>query len=119
MPTPDPRAYSRFLRPTVSLQHGSQRTLAASVFLYAVLTFWEWKQPGSSSFSVWDVTYAEGSPGLVFKLDEESVLEYLDVLSDATHGAYVFEDNGAIREIVKTSDTSVFLPISLLESHYA
>ncbi len=98
---------------------GAKPTLPTSVFLYAVLTFWEWKQSDSPSFSVWDVTYAEGSPGLVFKLDEESVLEYLDGLSQATQGIYSFEDNGAIREIVKTPNTPVFTPISLLESHYA
>jgi hypothetical protein len=98
-------------------QFGPKPTLPKPVFYYALLAFWDWKQAGSTSLSAWDITYAEGSPGQVFKLDDDSVMDYLDAISEATDETYVFEDTGIVREVVLKAQIETN-PLSLLERYY-
>lgn len=65
-----------------------------------------------------DLVYAEGSPGLVFKLDEDSVLAYLDSVADLTGGALRFDDTPLARQVIR--DAKIPLnPMAVLEQHYA
>lgn len=112
----------QLIRPT---QRGQYRflieahpTLPPALFFYALAKFWTWKHPEARTLSVWDLCYAEGSPGLVFKLDENSVLNYLDGLSPATQGQLRFEDTAQNRQVV-LEEGSTIAPFSFLESYYA
>lgn len=53
----------------------------------------------------------------MFKLDEDSVLEYLDALADLTDGALRFEDTPLVRQVV-LHGRGLALD-TLLETHYA
>jgi len=93
--------------------------LPLEIFTYALARFWSWKRPDSRTLSAWDICYAEGSPGLVFKLDENSVLAYLDGASDATGGRIRFEDTAQTRQVVLDEAAHDFRPASLLQDFYA
>jgi hypothetical protein len=54
---------------------------------------------------------------MIFKLDEDSVLEYLDNLADLTNGALRFEDTPLVRQVVLDGRGLTF--DTLLETHYA
>ena len=97
---------------------GPKRSLPGPVVDYALTAFWQWWSPMSPALSVRDIVYAEGSPGLVFKLDEDSVLEYLDGLGARTHGALAFEDAVLERQVVRQRDLALD-PIPALERFYA
>jgi len=96
---------------------GPKPSLPPAVFAWALGRFWNWKYARAQTVSVRDITHAEGSPGVVFKLDEDSVLEYLDALADLTDGLLRFEDTPLVRQVVLHGREMAF--DALLETHYA
>lgn len=96
---------------------GPKSELPATVFYYAMETFWRWRQPDALSLSVWDLTYAEGSPGVVFKLDDDSVLGYLDAAEGLFSEAFRFEDTPLVRQVVRNQESAVE-PVEFLRVHY-
>ncbi|GAA4382199.1 DUF4007 family protein [Hymenobacter koreensis] len=97
---------------------GPKPSLPPALFAWALLNFWDWKYPGTSTIAARDIAYAEGSPGVVFKLDEDSVLRYLDQLEELTQGRLRFEDTPLVRQVVRTS-AEALTPEALLHSYYA
>ncbi len=97
-------------------QVGSKHSLPVAIFTYALLDFWKWREAGET-LDAWDITYAEGSPGTVFKLDEDSVLAYLDRLGEITQGAFVFEDNPLGRVALRTRNVAANETV-ILEDYY-
>ena len=93
---------------------GPKPTLHDGVFAYALSEFWE-RQGGSSSLTAEQVCYGPGSPGRVFKLDEDSVITRLMKLDDVTGGAWRWTDTAGLRQIQRIQDVD---PFSLVESAY-
>ena len=83
---------------------GPKASLPPAVFAYALWKFWDWKAPGSATISAREIAGAAGSPGVVFKLDEDATLVYLDQLAETTNGALRFEDTPLVRQVVRESD---------------
>lgn len=96
---------------------GPKPSLPSVVFAYALWAFWQWGHGASSALPVHEVLYGDGSPGTVFKLDEDSVLEYLDDLAGLTNGALVFDDTPLGRQVVRDGVRGI-APKSLLQRHY-
>ena len=100
---------------------GPKPSLPAAVFAYALASFWSWKAPRAATISAREIAHAEGSPGVVFKLDEDSTLAYLDALSDLTGGSLRFEDTPIVRQVVQNEAMQSGQPLrldALLASHY-
>jgi hypothetical protein len=97
--------------------YGPKPELPTSVFFYAVEEYWQWRRPESLSLTAWDLTYAEGSPGTVFKLDEDSVLGYLDRADGRFAEAFRFEDTPLTRQLVRNEGPAL-QPLELLRAHY-
>jgi len=97
---------------------GPRATMPPAVFYYALCGFWEWLSPQRPALHVRDVMYHEGSPGQVFKLDEDSVLAYLDMASEVTGGALRFEDTALVRQIIRDPEADLS-GLDLLGAYYA
>ena len=82
-----------------AFRRGPKATLHDGMFTYALLDFWDRKAPGLSSLSFEAIAYGEGSPGRVFKLDEDSVAERLFSLADLTRGALSWTDTAGLRQV--------------------
>jgi hypothetical protein len=112
------------LRPALGNQQqytfaaGPKPSLPPAVFAWALLKFWDWKYPGTSTIAARDIAYAEGSPGMVFKLDEDSTLAYLDQLEELTASNLRFEDTPLVRQVVRVAAEPI-TPEALLHLHYA
>lgn len=100
------------------LQAGEKPTLPLEVFCYALTCFWSEFHAASFTLSVRDLTYAEGSPGRVFKLDEDSVFAYLDEVERVSGGALRFEDSALSRQVVRDRGQPL-QPLSFLELYFA
>lgn len=98
-------------------QRGPKPSLPPDVFAYALVRYWNHKQPSIATMGVRDIIGAEGSPAVVFKLDEDSVLYLLDTLDDLTKGALIFEDTPLIRRVVRRDEGQLDL-LQLLERYY-
>ena len=95
---------------------GPKPSLPPAIFAYAVLKFWNWKAPRAATISAREIAHEAGSPGVVFKLDENSTLAYLDELADVTDGALRFEDTPLVRQVVR--EQSDWRGGELLAAHY-
>lgn len=101
-----------------AFRRGPKATLHDGLFAYALLDFWESSAQGLSSMAFEAISYGEGSPGRVFKLDEDSVAERLMALSDLTDGYLVWTDTAGLRQVHKQPGDSEELRSELIRKAY-
>jgi hypothetical protein len=82
-----------------AFRRGPKASLHDGVFAYALIDFWDRTADGQSSLAFEAVAYAEGSPGRVFKLDEESIAQRLISLADFTGGRLAWTDSAGLRQV--------------------
>lgn len=82
-----------------AFRRGPKASLRDGVFAYALVDFWNREAEGQSSLAFETVAYAEGSPGRVFKLDEESIAQRLIALSDFTGRKLEWTDSAGLRQV--------------------
>ncbi|MES2260556.1 MAG: DUF4007 family protein [Pseudomonadota bacterium] len=82
-----------------AFRRGPKASLHNGIFAYALIDFWNREAEGQSSLAFETVAYAEGSPGRVFKLDEESIAQRLISLSDITGRKVEWTDSAGLRQI--------------------
>lgn len=116
-----PLAELRLIRPFFDRRYvfavGPKPSLPPEVFYHAVMAYWGARHAASPTISVHELAYGEGSPGVVFKLDVDSVLTYLDNIEEATRGAVVFTDTPLVQQISMSGDVGPE-PMTLLQQHY-
>jgi hypothetical protein len=101
-----------------SFRRGPKATLHDGLFAYALLDFWDRTSPGLSSLAFETIAYAEGSPGRVFKLDEDSVAERLFALEDLTRGALSWTDTAGLRQVHRQPKASNKLSEQMIKKAY-
>ncbi len=84
-----------------AFRRGPKASLHDGIFAYALVDFWNREAKGQSSLAFETVTYAEGSPGRVFKLDEESIAQRLIALSDFTGCKLEWTDSAGLRQVYR------------------
>ncbi len=82
---------------------GPKPSLPNEVFAYALGRFWE-AQGSSTALAVEQICYAPGSPGRVFKLDEDSIITRLMALDTLTGDAWKWNDTAGLRQIQRRHD---------------
>lgn len=82
-----------------AFRRGPKASLHDGAFAYALIDFWDRKAEGQSSLAFETIAYAEGSPGRVFKLDEESIAQRLIGLADFTGGKLAWTDSAGLRQV--------------------
>ena len=88
---------------TFAFRRGPKHTLSDGMFIYALIDYWEALDSTASSMAFESIAYGEGSPGRVFKLDEESVAERLFSLDDFTGGVFSWTDTSGLRQVLRKS----------------
>lgn len=82
-----------------AFRRGPKSSLHTGVFAYALVDFWNRTAKDQSSLAFETVAYGEGSPGRVFKLDEESIAQRLIGLSDFTGRKLEWTDSAGLRQV--------------------
>ncbi len=101
-----------------AFRRGPKATLKDGVFAYALIDFWDRTSSGLSSLAFEAIAYAEGSPGRVFKLDEESVAERLLALDELTGGVLSWTDTAGLRQVHRKSFEINALSELMIEKAY-
>jgi hypothetical protein len=65
------------------------------------------------------IAFSEGSPGRVFKLDEDSVADRLLALDELTRGALSWTDTAGLRQVHRQPGKSAKLAERMIEAAYA
>jgi len=102
-----------------SFRRGPKPTLYDGMFAFALIDFWHSTAPSLSSLSFEAVAYGEGSPGRVFKLDEDSVAERLMRLEDLTRRELFWSDTAGLRQVYRKGDLTQSLSKQMIEKAYA
>ncbi|MGC8861302.1 MAG: DUF4007 family protein [Armatimonadota bacterium] len=103
---------------SLRFQVGPKPTLSPAIFAYALAKFWNYLAPERRILEFSEVMALEGTPSMVFLLDRDSVLRYLDQLNEVTSGAMVFEEDYEVRRVVKRNEDALDSP-GILEAYYA
>lgn len=100
---------------------GPKPLLPTQVFGYALFLYLgqiaEWQR----TVSVDDLLYKPGSPGQAFKLDENSVVTYLEALESLTNGQVRLHETAGLRQLYLydwRSDQVVERALELLHAYY-
>jgi hypothetical protein len=101
-----------------SFRRGPKATLTDGMFAYALADFWESAAPGVTSLAFETIAYAEGSPGRVFKLDENSVAERLLGLEALTQRAFAWTDTAGLRQVHRMKEITEKFKKSLIKKAY-
>ncbi len=96
---------------------GAKPSLPTAVVGYALLDFLEEKLSYQRTVGLDECIYAPGSPGQIFKLDESSMISYLEDLETLTHGALRLHETAGLRQ-VHIHSVSNDLGWSLLKEYY-
>jgi hypothetical protein len=101
---------------------GPKVTLPTAIFGYALLMFLSTIAPHRRTVAVDECIYKKGSPGQVFKLDENSVVAYLEALEELTVGKLRLQETAGLRQLYLDYDTEGRFQTAafvLLERYYA
>jgi hypothetical protein len=85
-----------------SFRRGPKSSLNDAFFAWALVDYWDEHHLGETSLTFESITYDSGSPGRVFKLDEESIAERLFALSSLTDGRLKWSDTSGLRQVYRS-----------------
>ncbi len=100
---------------------GPKPTLPVEIFAHGLLQFFAVITQHRRTVAVDECIYQEGSPGQIFRLDENSVVDYLEALSDLTEGEIRLQETAGLQQLyIHTTETDFFarMAVKLLETYY-
>lgn len=98
------------------LHRGPRASLGDYAFVYALCDFWKGISEGQQTLALSEIAYRKGSPGTVFRLDENTISERLERLDAITGGRLVYTETAGLRQVYKNADVTLD---DLLREHYA
>ncbi|POS07314.1 DUF4007 domain-containing protein [Burkholderia gladioli] len=103
-------------------RRGLKRSLPDGVFAFALLDYWQRLEHSGSVMAFDRVAHDYGSPGRVFKLDENSVAERLTALEPLSNGQIQWTEQAGIRQVTRLGralDDIEGTKLNLLRAAYA
>jgi hypothetical protein len=91
-------------RGTFEFRRGAKNSLSDSLFAYCLMSFWDEYSPTTNTLSFEAIAHEIGSPGRVFKLDEASVAERVQMLGEITKNQLIWSDTAGMRQVIRTSN---------------
>jgi hypothetical protein len=88
--------------------------LPNEVFLYALENFWS-KTTDTNSIGLQTITYDPGSPGQIFKIDQDSIVRRLEAIDTISGGAFRYDETAGLKQIYRQKITS---PLIWLDQYY-
>ncbi len=100
------------------INRGPKPSLPNEIFLYGLIQF-ALARPGLNSFNVETLAHDPGSPGRVFLLNEDSLLERLSVVEEISHGQVAWSETAGLRQIFFNADPRKIDLLKLVGSAYS
>lgn len=97
---------------------GYKASLPVEIFGYCLLQFSSERADSRRTITVDECIYQPGSPGQIFKLDDNTVMNYLETLETLTSGGLRIQESNGIRQVYLHSVSSE-VGKNLLRGYYA
>jgi Protein of unknown function (DUF4007) len=94
---------------------GAHDSLPDEVFAYCLMSFWSRRAVRAGSLPFEEVAYSPGSPGQVFKLSENALVDRLHELERTTRATHRYDDTSGLRQVFRTKQVD---PDRLLRRYY-
>lgn len=91
----------------LKFDRGPKHGLTGQVFGYALLDFWGRVAPETKTLSLKSICFEQMSPGIVFKLDENSILDHFNEVEELSGGIVTFVDTPDSQALNLRSDVSL------------
>lgn len=88
--------------------------LPDEIFLYALEDFWS-KTADTNSITLEAITYDSGSPGEIFKIDQDSIVRRLEGISEISGNAFRYDETAGLKQVYRQKITS---PLYWLDLYY-
>jgi len=96
---------------------GPKISLGDGVFIYALLDFWS-HYPNANTLSFEAITYEPGSPGRVFALEENDMVDRLTILEEKTDGGLRWSEAAGLKQVVRSIDIGAETKFPYIFSDY-
>ena len=100
---------------TYQFHRGPKDSLPTEVFAAALSQYWESRFDDRNSIALGEIAYSPKSPGKIFKLDVDSVVEYLDEVETLTDGALRYDETAGLKQVYRDRPVN---HIKLLSRYY-
>ena len=97
---------------------GPQPSLGDGVFSYAVTDFWSRAFSSANTLSFEVLAHEPGSPGRVFLLDENSLVDLLGEMESLTRGAYVWSETAGLKQLIRERTLTAMNTLDLVKKEY-
>lgn len=97
-------------------QRGEKETLPIEIVMATLLAFWDASFPEREVMPFRDLMYALLSPGRIFRLDEDTMVLYLERLGDLTNGVLRYDETADLKQVYRDGNLN---PMELLARYYA
>ncbi len=101
---------------TYQFHRGAKPSLPTPVFAAVLSQFWDSRFTERSTLALGEIAYSPESPGQIFKLDEDSVVGYLEELENLTDGALRYDETAGLKQIYREKEVD---KIGLLRNYYS
>lgn len=88
-------------RDSVNMRRSSRSSLSNALFAYTLLDYWQNNSAQTATLDFNRIMHDIGSPGRIFKLDENSVVTRLEALEKLTNGELLWTEQGGIRTVLR------------------
>jgi hypothetical protein len=100
---------------TYQFQRGPQVSLPDEVLAFALIDFWRRSASHARSIAFEKIAYDPGSPGRIFKLDEDSLASRLENIGRVTTGGVNYDETAGLEQVYNLREVET---MALLESYY-
>ena len=97
---------------------GPKPSLGQGVFCYAVTDFWRGHLPNARTLSFEALAHEPGSPGRVFLLDENDLVDRLTAFEDVSNGLYRWSETTGLKQLIRNRDLENGEEIRFIETDY-
>jgi len=95
-----------------SFARGEKDTIPDGLVFYATLQFWKDFSAEGNVLSLYDLCRQPGSPGQLFKLDDDSLAARFERFEKATEGAIVYDETAGLKQLYRRRATAPFRLLS-------
>ena len=100
---------------TYQFHRGEKPSLPTPVFAAVLARLWESRFGDRNSLALSEIAYSPESPGQIFKLDEDSIVGYLEGLENLTDGALRYDETAGLKQVYREKKVD---KIGLLRNYY-
>jgi hypothetical protein len=100
---------------TYRFHRGQSPTLPNAIVAATLSEFWETHFPDRETLAFSEIAYSPKSPGRIFKLDEDTLVVYLEALEELTARAFSYDETAGLKQIYRHKKVN---SMELLQKYY-